>query len=602
MGESIVVSELTKPDFYGTDLYEKLYTIKQNSRFEFAQVYDQVKSRAKDYGAGTVFKQSWEGYESDLKRSGSSLKVTEFTNQPIELECGEWTATDNCVTKYEKGIELKACNHPIMITKLLENIDTDVMKVELAYQLNGRWRTCIVDKKTISSAKSIVELADRGISVTTETAKALVKYLYDLDEYNRGIIPQKKSVTRLGWIGQEGFSPYVKGLEYDGDMSFKPIFDSVKPKGSEKKWLEAVLEIRETGSVPARLVLATSFASVLVEICGCLPFFLHLWGGTGTGKTVGLKLAASVWASPKMSTFITSFNSTAVGQELKAGFLNSMPLVLDELQIAKDKKDFDQMIYQLTEGVGRTRGQKTGGLQKTTEWRNCIITSGEQPINIESSGGGAINRVIEVGCSDARLFADPSGLCDVIDKNYGYAGKKLVDWIQEGDNADKVREMQKAFYKRVVEYGVTEKQAQSASVILTADKLIEAVIFQDGITLDIADIVPFLSSNQDVDVNERAFDLFMGWIAQNSNNIEQYEYNPAICYGVRFADGIAIIRNAFNDFCSKNGISSRAFSKWLHDKGYTECDKGRHDKMVRIGGHTCRCIKILEKMLPVVTS
>ena len=48
-----------------------------------------------------------------------------------------------------------------------------------------------------------------------------------------------------------------------------------------------------------RLFLAASFASVVLEPCGLLPFFLHAWGGTETGKTVGLMIAASVWACPK---------------------------------------------------------------------------------------------------------------------------------------------------------------------------------------------------------------------------------------------------------------------------------------------------------------
>ena len=108
-------------------------------------------------------------------------------------------------------------------------------------------------------------------------------------------------------------------------------------------------------------------------------------------------IAASVWACPKMGEFCTTFNSTLVGQEMTAAFLNSLPMCIDELQIQSSSgvRDFDRIIYQLTEGVGRTRGAKTGGLQRMNTWRNCIITNGEHPISNSSSGGGAVNRVIE---------------------------------------------------------------------------------------------------------------------------------------------------------------------------------------------------------------
>ena len=80
-----------------------------------------------------------------------------------------------------------------------------------------------------------------------------------------------------------------------------------------------------------------------------LPFFVHLWGGTEVGKTVGLMLAASVWANPEVGRYIHTFNSTAVGREKSAAFVNSLPLILDELQIVADRKTFDKDIMLLAD-------------------------------------------------------------------------------------------------------------------------------------------------------------------------------------------------------------------------------------------------------------
>src|SRR5699024_10213183 len=114
---------------------------------------------------------------------------------------------------------------------------------------------------------------------------------------------------------------------------------------------------------------------------------------------------ASVWGNPEIGQYIQTFNATEVGKELGADFCNSIPLILDELQLVKDhRKEFDKMIYQLSEGVGRTRGQKQGGLQRTTTWRNCILTTGEYPLLSENSGAGAVNRIIEISHAEVPLF------------------------------------------------------------------------------------------------------------------------------------------------------------------------------------------------------
>ena len=211
---------------------------------------------------------------------------------------------------------------------------------------------------------------------------------------------------RLGWIDGYGFSPYEEDLVFDGEETFRTRFESIQEKGSRQAWLDCVRSVRAgktPGNVVARIVLAASFASVLVKPCSCLPFFVHLWGGSETGKSLSLVLAASVWANPEIGVYIQTFNATEVGKELGAAFCNSLPLVIDELQLVKDnRKDFDKMIYQLSEGVGRARGQKQGGLQKTPTWRNCIITTGEFPIISSNSGEGAVKMCIRDSQRTAR--------------------------------------------------------------------------------------------------------------------------------------------------------------------------------------------------------
>ena len=111
--------------------------------------------------------------------------------------------------------------------------------------------------------------------------------------------------------------------------------------------------------------------------------------------------------------------------------LNSLPYCMDELQIqaASGQKDFDRVIYKLTEGVGKIRGAKGGGLRQTATWKNCILTTGEDPILTSSSMSGASIRVIEIE-AEKPIYSDLVGICGLINQNYGFAGEEFVRYIQ----------------------------------------------------------------------------------------------------------------------------------------------------------------------------
>lgn len=582
----------SKEDFLeSTEPYEELYKL-INDKFALERALTQMSELAKLTGVKN-FRTLFKGYCQNQKMNrvaDYTLNVTNFDGQEMELDTGEWEADEHGITKYGQFGEVIACVHPIMPVQRLVNIDSGVEKLKLAYRKGRNWRYVVSDKKQLASSNSIIGLADYGIAVTSENARHLVTYLHDIENLNYDAIPENNSVSRLGWIDGEGFSPYVDNLIFDGDLSFRHFFESVKEKGKYEKWLTLVKKIRQ-GGIPARILLAASFASALVEPCGGLPFFVHLWGGTETGKTVGLMLAASVWANPEMGKYIHTFNSTQVAQELAAGFVNSMPLILDELQIVKEKKDFDNMIYQLSEGVGKSRGQKTGGMQRTQTWNNCILTTGEQPISNGSSGGGAVNRIIEINCEDTRLFADPVHTADTLKRNYGFAGKIFVHKLQEPGGMDMALELQRTTYQALVKGETTEKQALAASLILTADTLIDKWIFQDSQELFYKDIIQFLSTKKDVSVNDRAFRWLTDWIAQNKSKFDESSF-ATDTWGKFETGTVYILRNVFDRACSDNGFNSASFLSWLKRNDLIETDKTGNTKSTRINSVRCHCVAV----------
>ena len=529
--------------------------------------------------------------------SAPGFNRTDFTGQELELDCGSWSASDTGIYGTDKlGFEVVACYHPIMPVQRLVNVDTKVHKVMLAYRLGRRWETVIEDKNMISDSRSIIGLSKYGIMVNSETSKALVRYLADVEQLNYDTIPEVSSVGRLGWIDGYGFSPYEEDLVFDGEETFRTRFESIQEKGSRQAWLDCVRSVRAgktPGNVVARIVLAASFASVLVKPCSCLPFFVHLWGGSETGKSLSLVLAASVWANPEIGVYIQTFNATEVGKELGAAFCNSLPLVIDELQLVKDnRKDFDKMIYQLSEGVGRARGQKQGGLQKTPTWRNCIITTGEFPIISSNSGEGAVNRTIEVDCHDTKLFDDPKKTATSLYANYGFAGPEFVKHLMEDGVQERVQKLQEAMQDTLKTGDTMDKQTASAALILAADRLAEEWIFQDGIFLQPEDISKYLVSKEAVNQNARALQYLYDFI-----NINQSRFTPEAdthqgeIWGELDGEYACIIRSKFAQILSDEGYNASAFLGWAKNRGYIHCSKkGEPTKPKRINGRVSRCV------------
>lgn len=583
------LKEYTFDDFVNTvDPFEFVHQF-EGEPFKLTRVLEAMSKVAKRAGF-LNFKKAYADYVKSLQQQGNTIyadSLTKFEDQPLELNCGPWRADDFGISIYENYGERFACNHPLLPVLRLVNIDTGVEKLRLAYRKGKQWRYIIADKKTLASTNSILELANVGVAVNSENAKYLVRYLHDVESLNYDIIPERSSVSRLGWIEGQGFSPYVEELVFDGDVNFRPFFESVQSKGSLEKWLELALSVRQ-GGISARIALAASFASVLVKPLGGLPFFIHLWGGTEVGKTVGLMLAASVWANPEMGRYIHTFNSTAVGREKSAAFCNSLPLILDELQIQADKKSFDKDIMLLAEGAGRTRGTKTGGIDKTPTWSNCIITSGEMPITNLSSGGGAVNRIVEIECKE-RLFEDPRFAADTVKRNHGFAGRMFMDALQADGGLERAAGAYKSFYSALSESDTTEKQAMAAAIILTADALATEWIFKDGQALTVGNIADYLQTKAAVSINERAYDYLCEYVVTNSNKFcgssQEHEVWGDIVGGQAF-----VIRSCFNRICSDGGYNPAAFLSWAKDNGKIDAPAKGMSKTKRINGQPAHCI------------
>lgn len=522
--------------------------------------------------------------------------VTEWEGQPIQLNCGLYECNDN-VGVYDGDNMLTVCHHPITLSKRLLNIDSGEVRLEIAYKRGTVWKTVIVEKTTLASARQIVEIARHGIAVNSENAKSMVKYFSQLEELNYDKLPESKSVSRLGWTSNNDFIPYKRSIEFEGLSGFRATFDSFAPTGDRDKWVSVASKVRSE-SIIARIVLAASFASVLVKPLHALPFFVHVWGESGNGKTMLLRLAASVWASPNSSDgYIRNFNSTIVGLETAADFFNSAPLCIDELQTIKNHRDFDDIVYILSEGQGRSRGTKDGSFARTKSWQNTIITTGEMPIYNAFSGMGAVSRVIDVSCGDEQLVRNFRELSDMLSHNWGFAGHEFIKGLTPSA-IETAQTLQKQYCADLASAETTEKSALAASLLLAADELADQLVWHSGTALTVDEISKYLISKSDADINRRALDYLYGVISENAAKFaphnDGYQHETWGSFrenGYGDESATAIIATVFNRILMEGGFSPEAFRNWAAKKGFIKkSPDGKTAIVTKINGRSTKCV------------
>ena len=440
----------------------------------------------------------------------------------------------------------------------------------------------------VTSANKIVALSGRGIAVTSENAKYLVRYLADVENANEDYINVQYSTSKLGWLNG-GFLPYDTEVIFDGDVKYREVKDSIQAIGNRNRWFECVSALRRTGKIEIKFMLASAFSSVLIEPLGGLPYFVDLWGGTGGGKTVCLMLAASVWADPDNNAYIKDYQVSPAGIEVTCDLLNHLPLLLDDTS-KKDKKveeNFEGLVYDLCSGKGKTRSNKELGLTRENHWKNCILTNGEHPLSSYVTQGGAINRILELEAGE-KIFPDVAETLEIIKKNYGHAGREFVEMIKE-TGVEEIRNIQKEFLRKLSDDGKMEKQSLSLSIILTADKLATDYLFKDGQYIDMEEARAVLVDKEELSENERCYRFVLDKIAMNPARFDPLNEN-AEKWGI-IEDGYAVIYNsAFDVICREGKYSKKSFLSWAAKKGLVQTQNGNPTKLKKLKGNVLRCV------------
>ena len=173
------------------------------------------------------------------------------------------------------------------------------------------------------------------------------------------------------------------------------------------------------------------------------------------GKSLSLKLAASVWGNP--DKYVKTWRSTDNALEGTASEHNDSFLPLDEMSECAPKI-VGKAVYMLGNGQGKGRSTTTGHNRIAKEWRIIFLSNGEESLqNIMAQVGQKTNAGIEIRV--AHIDADAGKGLKTFDS--------LVLAPTGSAQADKINELSHAYHGVAgiawLEHITTDKAATTAT-------------------------------------------------------------------------------------------------------------------------------------------
>ena len=141
-----------------------------------------LETRARELKVIQNFKRLFKIVQAEIVQEAKQVDSleTNFTNAPIKLKCKNYVCNDFGVTKSEfnpslmKTVDTFVCTHPLLPVERLINVDTNIEKVKLAFYKDKMWQSVIAERNTLASKNKILQLANTGIEVNENNAKAKI--------------------------------------------------------------------------------------------------------------------------------------------------------------------------------------------------------------------------------------------------------------------------------------------------------------------------------------------------------------------------------------------------------------------------------------------
>jgi hypothetical protein len=537
-------------------------------------------------------------------------------NDQLRLPEGYEIQKDGTLWKLgdEKHGDVKIARSAILIKRYLDDYYTHEARVDICYERDGVWLALCVGRKTLIDARTMVaDAGSYGAPVTSNSAPKLVDWLEDLERVNAGRIERVACVARAGWHTIDGERVFVLdrpifqdenkelplALDTRGDR--KKMFGALEPRGDADKHLDALRRGFAADPICAA-VICGALAAPLLDPLGAPNFAIHLPGDSSRGKTSMLKVGASIYGDPASDTWVASWNTTAVGAELRAATLTDLPQCYDEVG-SSDVATIERMVYMLVNGGGRARGKQDLSLRETPTWRTIVISTGERELADESTATGAQIRVIQLPVVKFGnlMAAEIDALREACAANAGSFGRQWIETLLGIDDWAHVRELYRTATKKLRAHTSDPLQGRIAAyfaVLCVAEMLAAQLGLGEASGATMIKLFADIGSREAVrPLAERAFDLVQGWVMSEAEAFPELELGGGghdeakknagkTRHGFRKEGLLIFIPNSLRSYCDEHRLSVREVVREWKLRGWLQHEPTRLTKVVRVGSTT----------------
>lgn len=285
--------------------------------------------------------------------------------------------------------------------------------------------------------------------------------------YNNRVFTSDGRETRIPMPGLENIN---RNTNSDGDLqTWKKLWQTIFV---DKPNMETALA-----------VCLDSFGAPLMRFTEYEGFVWHIGSReSGTGKSLVLSAKAGVWGHPLR--YRTGKGTSPVAMQQRAGLLNSMPLLVDEITNTQraNMEWAPVFIFDFAEAQGKERMDAGANKERlnNTSWKTtCTMTSNESLTDYMAgarkfSSNGELLRMLEWN-PNIKLSWTPKEREVLLDikRHYGVAGEAWVRWLtKHREVAQEVVAKTHAHLKKVMNFDDDERYWHAGCTIIVASAIL----------------------------------------------------------------------------------------------------------------------------------
>jgi putative DNA primase/helicase len=335
-------------------------------------------------------------------------------------------------------------------------------------------------------------VVDGGLRINRVQQRAFANYLS-----GARVAGRVTTILRTGWHEVGGRSVFVLPNATLGPRGSETVIldgaahGPYEARGSLNDW-QAGVGTLASGHVLPVLAISAALAGPLLDLAGQEGGGLHFHGQSSRGKTTLLQAAASVWGRGGSPGYVRAWRATANGLEGAAASATDTVLILDEFGQV-DGREAGAVLYSLSNGGGKVRAARDGGIREPKSWRVMVLSTGEITIASKLSEdrasrlrAGQLVRMLDIPADRGFGVFDHAGVDGDAGKlakafkqaalsGYGVAGPEFVQrLINEQVTGEEVRGHVGEFVTACVPAGAdgqVDRAAQRLGLIATAGEL-----------------------------------------------------------------------------------------------------------------------------------